>query len=53
MEEFHQARAKKRCERNLHVRIKEIHTHMRETEVKEEEELKQHKESLKKSERKN
>jgi hypothetical protein len=48
MEEFHQARTNKRCERNLHVRIKEIHTYMRETEVKEEEELKQHKESLKK-----
>jgi hypothetical protein len=47
MEEFRQARANKHHERDLHVRIKEMHTHMRETELKEEEEdeeedLKQH-----------
>jgi hypothetical protein len=29
MEEFREARANKRHERDLHVRIKEMHTHMR------------------------
>jgi hypothetical protein len=38
MEEFHQARANKHRESDLHIRIKEMHTHMRETKLKEEEE---------------
>jgi hypothetical protein len=38
MEEFHRARANKHCERDLHVRIKEMHTHMIESKLKEEEE---------------
>jgi hypothetical protein len=43
MERFHQARANKSRERDLHVPIKEMHTHLSETELKEEEEeLKQH-----------
>jgi hypothetical protein len=41
MEAFRKARTTKRCERNLYVHIKEMHTHMRETELKKEEELKQ------------
>jgi hypothetical protein len=41
MEEFHEAGANKHHERDLHVRIKEMHTHIREIELKEEEELKQ------------
>jgi hypothetical protein len=41
MEEFREAGANKHHERDLHVRIKEMHTHMREIELKEEEELKQ------------
>jgi hypothetical protein len=41
MEEFREARANKHCERDLHVRIMEMHTHMREIELNEEEELKQ------------
>jgi hypothetical protein len=41
IEEFCEARANKRRERDIKVRIKEMHTHMRETELmKEEEELK-------------
>jgi hypothetical protein len=36
MEKFHQARANKRRERDLHVRIKEMQTDMREIEVNEE-----------------
>jgi hypothetical protein len=48
MEEFHQARANKCRERDLHVRIKEMHTHMREIELNEEEEFKQCEESMKK-----
>jgi hypothetical protein len=47
MEEFHQVRTNKHHERDLHIRIKEIHTHMRETELKEKEELKQCEEALK------
>jgi hypothetical protein len=38
MEAFHKAWASKRCERELHICIKEIHTHMWETELKEKEE---------------
>jgi hypothetical protein len=38
IEEFRPARANKRRERDLHVRIKEMHTHMREIELREEEE---------------
>jgi hypothetical protein len=37
MEEFRDAMTNKRCERDLHIRIKEMHTHMRETELKKEE----------------
>jgi hypothetical protein len=49
MESFREARASKRCERDLQVRIKEMHTHMRETERKEEEEeIKQREEALRK-----
>jgi hypothetical protein len=51
MEEFHQARANKGRERDLHVHIKEMHTRMRLTELKEEEEeeeLKQCEKALKK-----
>jgi hypothetical protein len=40
MEEFHQARANKHRESDLHIHIKEIHTHMRETKLKEEEAIK-------------
>jgi translation initiation factor 1 (eIF-1/SUI1) len=53
MEEFHQARANKRRERDIHICIKEMHTHMRETKLKvEEEEFKQLEEALKKREEK-
>jgi hypothetical protein len=38
MEAFLQARASKRRERELHVLIKEMHTHMREIKLKEDEE---------------
>jgi DNA-binding transcriptional MerR regulator len=31
MEKFHETRVNKRCERDLHFRIKEMNTHMRET----------------------
>jgi hypothetical protein len=49
MEEFYKARANKCHKRDLHVRIKEMYTHMRETELKkEEEQFKQHEEVLKK-----
>jgi hypothetical protein len=41
MEEFHHAK-----ERDLNIHIKKMHTHMRETELKEEEEVKQREESL-------
>jgi hypothetical protein len=34
MEEFHEAKVNKHCERDLHVRIKEMHTHIREIELK-------------------
>jgi hypothetical protein len=34
MEEFHEARVNKHRERDLHVRIKEMHTHIREIELK-------------------
>jgi hypothetical protein len=51
MEEFHQARTNKRRERDLHVHIKGMHTHIRETEPKEEEDPKQREEALKKWER--
>jgi hypothetical protein len=45
MEAFHEAMANKRFERDLHVRWKEMHTHKRETDLKEEKEkLKQHEE---------
>jgi hypothetical protein len=44
MEEFHQARANKNC---LHIHIKEMHTHMRKTELKKEEEFKQREGALK------
>jgi hypothetical protein len=51
MEEFRQARVNKRCKRDLHVRIKEMYTYIRETELKEEkEELKQCEKALKKRE---
>jgi hypothetical protein len=53
MEAFRKARTTKRCERNLYVRIKEMHTHMRETELKKEEELKQCEKNSQKSGRKN
>jgi hypothetical protein len=38
MEEFREARANKRRERDIYVCIKEMHIHMRETELNEEEE---------------
>jgi hypothetical protein len=50
MEEFCHAMASKYRERDLHVYIKEMHTHIREIELKEEEELQQCKEALKKLE---
>jgi hypothetical protein len=53
MEAFRKARTTKRCERNLYVHIKEMHTHMRETKLKKEEELKQCEKKLSKSGRKN
>jgi hypothetical protein len=37
MEEFREARVNKHRERDLHVRINNMHIHMRETELKEEE----------------
>jgi hypothetical protein len=37
IEAFCEARANKHCERDLHVHIKEIHSHMRETELKKKE----------------
>jgi hypothetical protein len=48
MEIFCEARANKRCERDLQVRIKKMYTHMRETELKEEEGFKQCEQALKK-----
>jgi hypothetical protein len=49
IESFCEARANKRHERDIHdVHIKEMHTHMIEIELKEEEEVKQHEEALKK-----
>jgi uncharacterized protein (DUF3084 family) len=49
IETFHEARANKHRERDLHVHIKEMYIHMRETELKKvEEELKQCEEALKK-----
>jgi hypothetical protein len=51
MKSFHEAMANKRRERELHVCWKEMHTHMRKTELKEEEEeLKQHDKTLKRHE---
>jgi hypothetical protein len=50
MEIFREARANKRHERDLHVCWKEMHTHMREAELKKEEELKQYEEALRKRE---
>jgi hypothetical protein len=47
MEAFGEVRANKCCERDLHIHIKEMHTHMRETELNEEEELEQYEEALK------
>jgi hypothetical protein len=47
IEEFCEARANKRRERDIKVRIKEMHTHMRETELMEEEELRQCEEAIK------
>jgi hypothetical protein len=47
IEEFCEARANKRRERDIKVRIKEMHIHMRETELMEEEELKQCEEAIK------
>jgi hypothetical protein len=47
IEEFCEARANKRRERDIKVRIKEMHTHMRETELMEEEEVKQCEEVIK------
>jgi hypothetical protein len=41
MEEFRQARANKHRERDLHIHIKKMRMHIRETKLKEEEELKQ------------
>jgi hypothetical protein len=38
IEEFHQARANKLRERDLHVSINKMHIHMSETQLKEEEE---------------
>jgi tRNA threonylcarbamoyladenosine modification (KEOPS) complex Cgi121 subunit len=49
MEEFHQAWANKRHERDLQIHIKEMHTHMRE---KWEEELRIREEQLKKRKKK-
>jgi hypothetical protein len=37
MEEFYHTMANKRRERDLHIHIKKIQTHIRETELKEEE----------------
>jgi hypothetical protein len=54
MEAFCEARDNKHNKRDLHVCIKEMHTHMRETELKEEEEeeeeIKQREEALRKQE---
>jgi hypothetical protein len=47
MEEFREARANKRRKRKSHICIKEMHTHLRETELKEEEELKKREEAVK------
>jgi hypothetical protein len=47
MEEFRETRANKRRKRKSYICIKEMHTHLRETELKEEEELKQHEEGVK------
>jgi hypothetical protein len=46
METFYKARSNQRHERDLHVRINKMHTHIRETELKEEEELKQREETI-------
>jgi hypothetical protein len=51
MKAFYEARARKWCEKELHVRIKEICTHVRRTELKEdEEEPRQSEEVIKKLE---
>jgi hypothetical protein len=52
IEAFRKARAIKCCERDLHAHINEMHTYMRETELKEEEYLKQ-REKVSKGGRKN
>jgi hypothetical protein len=53
MEEFCEARANKRREGDILFRIKEMHTHMRETKLKEEEEELQQREEALKNGRKN
>jgi hypothetical protein len=38
MEAFREARTRMRCEKELHIRINEMHTHMKGTRLKEEDE---------------
>jgi hypothetical protein len=50
MEEMHERRARQLKAREFDIRIKEMHAHMRGTELKEEEELREREEALKKRE---
>jgi hypothetical protein len=50
MEEMHERRARQLEAREFDIRIKEMHAHMRGTELKEEEELRECEEALKKRE---
>jgi hypothetical protein len=51
MEEMHDRRARQLEERELDIRIKEMHAHMRVTKlIEEEEEIQEHEEALKKRE---
>jgi hypothetical protein len=52
MEAFHESRGRKWHEKEQHVSIKGMHTHTRETKVKEEEELQQREETIEKPEEK-
>jgi hypothetical protein len=50
MDAFHKVHASMQREGDIHVCIKKMHTHTRETELKEEEELSKCEEALKKRE---
>jgi hypothetical protein len=50
MEEMHDRRARQLEERELDIRIKKMHAHMRVTKLIEEEEIQEHEEALKKRE---